>query len=61
MSIDIEICSKQNAIDTCSVWNILSSMTLYTVSQENDFDFYMTNLVEYECLHKERKLPQQVN
>lgn len=54
MSIDIDICSKNNVIDTCSVWNILSSMTLFEVSQEHKFDFCMTKFVEYECLHKPR-------
>lgn len=54
MSIDIEICSKQNVIDTCAVWNILSSLTLFSVAQESNFNFCMTKFVEYECLYKER-------
>lgn len=54
MGIDITNCFKHNVIDSCSVWNLLSSMTFYSVLQENDFNFCLTKFVEYECLHKDR-------
>lgn len=44
-----------NVIDTCSIWNILSSELLYRSSLVAGCCFALTNYVEYECLYKKRK------
>jgi predicted nucleic acid-binding protein len=45
---------KINVLDTCSVWNILSSRLLYQTAVGNSFNFCCTFFVHYECLHKPR-------
>ena len=57
MNIDITKCFKSNLIDTCSIWNILSSPIIYSVLLDNNFSLSITKFVEYECLFKYR--PQQ--
>lgn len=57
MAIDYTSCLKSNVIDTCSIWNILSSRIFYAVLQEQQFDFCITKFVEYECLYRERTNP----
>lgn len=44
-----------NITDTCSVWNILSSKTLYAASVHAKCIFSCTLFVMYECLFKPRK------
>jgi hypothetical protein len=44
-----------NVIDTCSIWNILSSKILYSTSLAANCHFCCTGFVNYECLHKPRK------
>jgi predicted nucleic acid-binding protein len=44
-----------NVTDTCSVWNILSSQTLYTKAQAAGCSFCITGFVKYELLDKPRK------
>ncbi|MDR3158289.1 MAG: hypothetical protein LBU11_04615 [Zoogloeaceae bacterium] len=43
-----------NVVDTCSVWNILSSPMLNATAKGAQCDFCMTNFVYYECLFKPR-------
>jgi len=43
-----------NVADTCSVWNILSSETLYALAQRNGCAFCVTEFVQYELLVKPR-------
>lgn len=45
-----------NVLDSCSIWNILSSVTLYraAVSESAGCFFCCTNFVQYECLIKPR-------
>lgn len=43
-----------NIIDTCSIWNILSSKRLYQVALSAKCLFSCTKFVHYECLHKPR-------
>jgi predicted nucleic acid-binding protein len=44
-----------NVTDTCSVWNILSSQTLYIKAQAAGCSFCITGFVKYELLDKPRK------
>lgn len=55
MEIDIKIFNKINVIDSCSIWNIMSSNLLLTTSLQNKCYFSITKYVEYECLVKARK------
>ena len=43
-----------NIIDTCAVWNILSSQILFSRADQSGVMFYCTEFVIYECLHKKR-------
>ena len=54
MTIDITKCIKINIIDSCSIWNLLSSLILYNRTKANGFNFSITQFVEYECLYKTR-------
>lgn len=42
--------------DTCAVWNILSSPTLYRAVKQTKLHFCVTPMVQYECLQKPRKI-----
>ena len=44
-----------NITDTCAVWNVLSSNTLYRAAASANCVFAITACVMYECLHKARK------
>lgn len=57
MSIDLTRFNKINVIDTCSIWNIISSDKLYLLALEIRCFFSLTKFVEYECLYKPRKNP----
>lgn len=48
-----------NVMDTCSVWNLLSSKKLYFTAKEANCHFCMTDFVQYECLIKKRNAPSQ--
>ena len=45
----------QNVIDTCSIWNLLSSSTLLSTTKQIRLSFCITNFVLYECIYKKRK------
>jgi len=45
---------KINVIDTCSVWNVLSSRLLLRAAQTAKCVFCCTAYVQYECLDKPR-------
>jgi len=51
-SADLATFYKHNIIDSCSISNILSSLTLYRAAQLAQCQFYCTHYVIYECLHK---------
>lgn len=57
MAIDIKSFNPLNVIDTCSIWNLLSSKLLYQASKNMRCLFCCTRFVTYECLHKPRKNP----
>jgi predicted nucleic acid-binding protein len=44
-----------NVTDTCSVWNVLSSNTLYDAARKAGCSFCVTAFVRYELLDKPRK------
>lgn len=48
-------------IDSCSLWNILSSLVVYSVLLENKFSFSITGFVEYECLYKPRTIHNKMD
>lgn len=54
MTINITSCTKVNIVDSCALWNILSSLVFTSVLDEQKFDFSCTAFVYYECLQKPR-------
>ena len=55
MAIDPSKFHLVNVADTCSVWNVLSSLRLHGAAKEARCEFCITNFVRYECLIKPRK------
>lgn len=60
--IDLTGFYRYNVIDTCSIWNILSSKMLYQTTLSVKLSFSCTKFVNYECLYKPRKSisPQEI-
>ena len=56
MSVDPSTFFIINVIDTCSIWNILSSKMLYRATLNAKCTFSCTHFVFYECLHRRRKV-----
>ncbi|MCF8098422.1 MAG: hypothetical protein K9K65_11305 [Desulfarculaceae bacterium] len=59
MSIDPSKFQLHNLTDACSVWNLLSSLLLFSRSINGGCNFYCTVYVIYECLYKPRKDPTE--
>ena len=57
MAVDVTHFHPYNITDTCSVWNLLSSSTLYEAALSAKCYFACTAYVSYECLVKPRKRP----
>ncbi|MBO9682803.1 MAG: hypothetical protein J7502_09095 [Flavisolibacter sp.] len=55
MTSDITKLFLLNVVDSCSVWNILSSSIIYQSSIQAGCYYALTNYVSYECLYKKRK------
>lgn len=55
MAIDPSKFHLVNVADTCSVWNVLSSIRLHAAAKEARCEFCITSFVRYECLTKPRK------
>lgn len=55
MAIDPSRFYLHNIIDTCGVWNVLSSLTVYRRARNGGVNFICTGFVIYECLYKPRK------
>jgi hypothetical protein len=55
MRIDIRNFILLNVVDTCSIWNILSSTILTQKANDIGCRFTYTTFVKYECLYKPRK------
>ncbi len=47
-----------NIIDTCAIWNVLSSKILFLRADQAGVMFYCTEFIVYECLHKQRSAPK---
>ncbi|HEY9802888.1 MAG TPA: hypothetical protein V6D25_21170 [Leptolyngbyaceae cyanobacterium] len=60
MAINPSSFHKLNVIDTCAIWNLLSSNLLYITANQAGCLFCCTYFVYYECLQKPRKNPKQV-
>jgi hypothetical protein len=54
MNSDITQLKLYNVIDSCSIWNILLSPTIYKASIQAGCYYSLTNYVKYECLVKKR-------
>lgn len=54
MAIDVTNFHRINATDTCAVWNILSSTTLYQTAKQANVSFCITPFIQYECVIKKR-------
>lgn len=54
MNIDVSRFHLLNVSDTCAVWNVLSSITLYQCASQAHIHFICPSFVIYECLHKPR-------
>jgi hypothetical protein len=59
MAIDVTSFYPVNVTDTCAVWNLLSSRTLYRTAKSAGCHFCCTTFVDYECLFKKRSAPTQ--
>lgn len=55
MAIDPRGFNRVSIADTCAVWNVLSSDTLYQSANAAGCVFCCTGFVNYECLLKPRK------
>ena len=49
--------AKAVVVDTCAIWNLLSSQKLYTTCGALGFHFVVAQYCIYESLHKPRKKP----
>jgi hypothetical protein len=54
MPIDPRTFHRVNMIDTCTLWNVLSSNKLYQGALSTGCVFSCTGFVIYQCLHKPR-------
>ena len=46
--------SLVNITDTCAIWNLVGSMTLFKTARRMEVSFVITNTVFYECFIKSR-------
>lgn len=54
MSFDPARFAVASVVDTCAVWNMLSSLRLNQATIQAKLNFCITPVVLYECLHKPR-------
>lgn len=57
MAIDCSQFHLVNVIDTCAIWNVLSSQRLISAAKAAKCHFSATAFVYYEALHKPRTAP----
>ena len=43
-----------NVTDTCAIWNLVGSTTLFRTARQEHLSFVITNTVSYECFIKSR-------
>jgi len=61
MAIDPSSFHLHNITDTCAVWNILSSRTLYNSARGAGVAFICTGFVLYECLFKPKRTTDPID
>ena len=61
MSRNVAEIGKWPIVDTCSVWNLLSSNVFVRTCVSQSFEFSITEFVLYECLYKPRKVPSDAD
>jgi len=50
-----------NVADTCSIWNLLSSLIVWTAARQQKISVCCTQFVHYECLYKPgRSRPERI-
>ena len=47
--------SLVNITDTCAIWHLMGSMTLFKTARQKHVSFVITNTVFYECFVKSRR------
>jgi hypothetical protein len=52
--VNVAVFERINVIDTCAVWNVLSSRLFYSAARQAGCQFACTRFVRYECIHKPR-------
>lgn len=57
ITVDVSVFAPISAIDTCSVWNLLSSKMLLGAALRKGRGFAVAAYVRYEALEKSRKKP----
>ncbi len=57
MAIDVTVFHKINTVDTCAIWNILSSARIFSAAIRAKCTLSCTRFVLYECLYKPRSNP----
>jgi len=55
MALNLSSFNNLNVVDTCAVWNVLSSALLFSAANSANCVFSCTRFVAYECLDKPRK------
>lgn len=55
MALRVDQIVRTAVVDTCAVWNVLSSALLHRQCRSQNFHFALTSFGLYECLHKPRK------
>lgn len=59
MMVDVSKFTRNNVVDACAVWNIVSSRLLFSTAQAAGCIFCCTGFVLYECLLKPRTAVSQ--
>lgn len=61
MAFDPRYFPNMLVVDTCSVWNMLSSRSLSSAAFSSKRIFCITPMVVYECLYKKRKITPEAD
>jgi predicted nucleic acid-binding protein len=56
MAINPTAFHKINIVDSCSIWNVLSSLLLWSRARQAACYFSCTQFIVYECMFKRRKI-----
>lgn len=59
ISVNVSVFHLLNVVDSCAIWNLLSSARLYSSAQRARCHFCCTSFVKYECLTKPRSVPKE--